>query len=403
MPRLLVVSHASVNAPHRRPFDMLAARPAWSVHIAAPSRVPFAGGAKLCDPAPAGARYVLHPLEVRGSGGSRNAWFSGLAALQWRLRPDAIFLEYDPGSLVVLQAWASARPPRPAIVCFTVENIERSRWRDACMSVLRRDLRAALRDVGVGWLEASGRRATSALACINREGMRIFQEARGWTQPVALMPIGTDLELFRPMDSRAVRGELGLNESFVVGYFGRLVPEKGAHVLVEALAQLPGQVRLLLDMFKNFEPGSYAATLLERAEQLGVRERVVTIDVPHSDVPRFMNACDVVVLPSLSSERWKEQFGRVIPEAMACGVPVIGSDSGSIPDLVGDAGLIVPEGSAHGLVEAILRLIREPETRSLLRQRGFRRVRERLSVEHQVRVLERLVRDALAARPTQPD
>lgn len=397
MPTLLVVSHASVNAPHRKPFDVLASRESWRVHIAAPASIRFGAGEKRCDPAPPSARYVLHQLRMRGGAGGRTTWFSGLGTLLRELRPEAVFLEYDPGSLVVVEAWATAQRPRPALICFSVENIERDRWRETWAALRRRELRAAARDCGVGLLEAAGRKVVSGLACINAEGVRIFRDVRGWTQPVELMPIGTDLELFRPMDASATRRELGLEQRFVVGYFGRLIPEKGVHLLVEALAELPEPVRLLLDMFKNFEPGSYAHGLLQRAEQLGVRDRIATIDVPHGEVPKYMNACDVIALPSLSSDRWKEQFGRVIPEAMACGVPVIGSDSGNIPDLIGDAGVIVPEGSSEALVEAIGRLQTDEAARARLRTIATRRVTEQLSVQHQAQVLERVLRDSLRA------
>lgn len=402
MPTLLVVSHGSVNLPHRRPYEVLASRRGWSVHIVAPRAIRIGSGQKRCDPPPPGARYCLHELEVRGQSSGRTTWFSGLRDVFARVRPDVVFLEYDPASLVVLEAWAVATRPRAPLVCFTVENIERHRWRDAWGGLLDGNLRSAVRDAGIGLLEVGGGAAVSGLACINREGLRIFREVKGWDKPLDVMPLGTDTELFRPMDSEATRRTLGVSGKFVVGYFGRLIPEKGVHLLVEALAGLPDSVCLLLDMFANFEPGSYAGELMSTADKLGVRNRIVTIDVPHGEVPIYMNACDVVVLPSLSSDRWKEQFGRVVPEAMACGVPVIGSDSGNIPDAIGDAGVVVAEGSARAIVDAVLRLVESPELRSALSERGRRRVRERMSVDAQVDVLERLLLRARQAARSEP-
>ncbi len=69
-----------------------------------------------------------------------------------------------------------------------------------------------------------------------------------------------------------------------------------------------------------------------------------------------MNALNVFVLPSLTTARWKEQFGRVLIEAAACGTPCIGTNSGAIPDVIGDSGLVVPEHDPRALAEAIMAL-----------------------------------------------
>ena len=88
--------------------------------------------------------------------------------------------------------------------------------------------------------------------------------------------------------------------------------------------------------------------LIATAAELGLAERVHLPGVIHnSDLPAFMNALDVFVLPSETRSNWREQFGRVIVEAMSCGVPVIGSDSGEIPTVLGDAGLISKKAIAR--------------------------------------------------------
>ena len=86
-----------------------------------------------------------------------------------------------------------------------------------------------------------------------------------------------------------------------------------------------------------------------------------------------MRRFDVLVGPSLTTPRWKEQFGRMLVEAMACGVPVIGSDSGEIPHVIGDAGIVVPEGDRVALCAAIARL-RDLRGRPLRSQRAARRL-----------------------------
>lgn len=397
MTRVLVLSEASVNLPHRRPYDALARRPGWEVHIACVERIPMADGrSKECSPSPPDAAYRLHTLPWRIAGSQRLSWFGRLGALVKRIRPDVMFVEHDPGSVLVLQASLLGRVYGTRVVPFTPENIDRNRWRDALRGLAAKDAKAFARDTLIGALNEAGRFASDGLAVMSREGQAIFERAWGGEKPMGIVPLGTDMDLFRRMDVSGLRAELGLSEKFVVGYFGRLVPEKGVDLIIDAVASLPSDVHLLLDMFKNFVPGSYAAELMARIDRYGMRERVVVIDVAHDDVPRYMNCCDVVALPSRTVDRWKEQFGRVLPEAMACEVAVVGSSSGNIPDVIGDAGVVVPEGSADALADAFLRLRSDPALRRALGLAGRARAQELFSVQHQVDMLEDLFSRVLA-------
>jgi glycosyltransferase involved in cell wall biosynthesis len=88
---------------------------------------------------------------------------------------------------------------------------------------------------------------------------------------------------------------------------------------------------------------------------------------------------DVLVLPSRTMPTWKEQFGRVLIEAMACGVPVIGSDSGEIPTTIGEAGMVFSEGDADGLAAQIARLYNDPVLRMGLGEKARKRAAENFS------------------------
>jgi glycosyltransferase involved in cell wall biosynthesis len=96
--------------------------------------------------------------------------------------------------------------------------------------------------------------------------------------------------------------------------------------------------------------------------------------VPHEEIPHYLNALDGLVLPSLTTPVWKEQFGHVLIEAMACEVPVIGSNSGAIPEVLGEAGLIFPEGDLTALSQAIMTLQSDAVRRAQLAQAGRVRV-----------------------------
>ena len=103
--------------------------------------------------------------------------------------------------------------------------------------------------------------------------------------------------------------------------------------------------------------GPQQADLERLAVQLDLGQHVVFLGrVGSTDMPAFFASIDVLVVPSRTMPTWKEQFGRVLVEAMACQTPVIGSDSGEIPHVIGDAGLVFPEGDAQALASHLLRL-----------------------------------------------
>jgi glycosyltransferase involved in cell wall biosynthesis len=148
------------------------------------------------------------------------------------------------------------------------------------------------------------------------------------------------------------------------------VAEKGVDLLLEALAGLQGIWRAYI-----LGSGPEGEALQDQARRLGLADRVTFDDwLPSAQMPAYYRQLDVLVVPSRTRPNWKEQFGRVLIEAMACGVPVVGSDSGEIPNVIGDAGLIFPEGQVDILREHLGRLLRDLDLRSELAQRGRERV-----------------------------
>jgi glycosyltransferase involved in cell wall biosynthesis len=91
-------------------------------------------------------------------------------------------------------------------------------------------------------------------------------------------------------------------------------------------------------------------------------------------MPAFYQVLDVLVLPSRTRPNWQEQFGRVLIEAMACAVAVVGSDCGEIPAVIGDAGLTFKEGDASALQTQLQFLLDHPAERLRLAQAGRQRV-----------------------------
>jgi glycosyltransferase involved in cell wall biosynthesis len=179
---------------------------------------------------------------------------------------------------------------------------------------------------------------------------------------------------------------------FVIGYAGRLVPEKGVLTLVEATRHTPNAEVLIAG------EGPLAGTIRDEphVKLLGW--------VPRTEMAAYWSQLDVMVLPSLTDrKKWVEQFGRVIVEAMAAGVPVVGSDAGRIPDTIGDAGLIFHEGDAAGLRTALDTLRTSPGRRAELREKGLARVQNSYSHDVLMGQTLRFYEEMLASAGRVPD
>jgi glycosyltransferase involved in cell wall biosynthesis len=181
-----------------------------------------------------------------------------------------------------------------------------------------------------------------------------------------------DRSLFAPATATQkadVLRELDLRAP-VLGFLGRLTEEKGIGVMTAALDRIDRSVEWSLLVMGS---GPMEADILRWVADRGLSTRVRIRLLEHGAVPRVLRALDVLVVPSQTRTQWKEQFGRVIIEAFASGVPVIASDSGEIPFVVGDAGRIVPEGDVAAWAEAIHMLLLDPRARRMYVERGLER------------------------------
>jgi glycosyltransferase involved in cell wall biosynthesis len=202
----------------------------------------------------------------------------------------------------------------------------------------------------------------------SQEALAVVQ-AKGYYGPSAVVPNGVDVQLFHPTDREIARRNLNLT-GFVAGYIGRLVEEKGLMDIVDALEHCPPDVMVLF-----MGDGPFKANLEMQVQKAGRASQVVFLPGRRLDeLPEVMSSLDVFVLPSRTTKRWKEQFGRVIIEAQACQIPVIGSDSGAIPSVIGPGGIVVPEGNPVALAKAITDLSINPALPAELGLSGRRQV-----------------------------
>jgi glycosyltransferase involved in cell wall biosynthesis len=224
------------------------------------------------------------------------------------------------------------------------------------------------------WFESHALRRAAGWVAFGRTVAQKLQDRAGYRdRPRRVIGMGVDATAFRPEPEAraAVRRSLGWEEDGppVVGYLGRFVPEKGVEFLTRVLGRVDTPWRALF-----VGGGPLEGALRSWASRQGGRARVCT-GVVHDDVVRYLNAMDVLCAPSQTTPRWREQFGRMLVEGFACGVPVVGSDSGEVPHVVADAGLVVGEADAAGWAAALAALLDSPARRAELAARGLDRAR----------------------------
>jgi glycosyltransferase involved in cell wall biosynthesis len=217
------------------------------------------------------------------------------------------------------------------------------------------------------------RHAAVALAG-NRDAAEVLKR-KGYRGPIRIIPqFGFDTDIYQRTEPRLPRA---IGDPFTLGFVGRLKDNKGLDLLIEALASLPDYCHLVF-----IGNGPMRSILEEQATRLGVVGRVIFKGgLPTYAIPKEMQQLDALVLPSVTRPNWIEQFGRVLPEAMACETPVIGSSSGEIPHVIGEAGLVFQEGNVQELVACVRKLLDDPELYARLATRGRRRVLESYTQE----------------------
>lgn len=188
---------------------------------------------------------------------------------------------------------------------------------------------------------------------------------------ISVTPLAADPR-FRPIDDedaiRAVRRRLGVPERYLL-FIGTSGPRKNLGTLLEAYALLPSSLRAEVGLVLSGHLTAHAEELRRRAVELDVLPTVLfTGYLPFGELHHLLCGADAFVLPS----RY-EGFGLPVLEAMACGVPVIAADTASLPEVVGDAGLLVSPEDPLALAGTLERLLADPALRRVLRDRGLSR------------------------------
>ncbi|NWJ96785.1 MAG: glycosyltransferase family 4 protein [Chloroflexi bacterium] len=282
--------------------------------------------------------YVLNPV--------------GLAQLIREFRPDHVHIEEDPHSLVGVEAviLTSLFASKAKISFFIWDN-------------LARKPKFPLNIIKIAFTKFSFSRS-NLVVCGNKEGQQLLKTVKGYSGSSVVLPqVGLDLCDYNLTPDLKIQKLLQIESGVpTIGFAGRLVPEKGIMLLLEALytlQDLPWKMVILGSGPLSDEINTHWKRLFrDRLVMLGV--------VPLRAVADYLKCFDIFVLPSYSTPKWKEQFGLVLAQAMMAGNACIGSSSGAIPEVLGSAGLVFPERDKAGLVLALTTLLQSKDLRQSL-------------------------------------
>jgi glycosyltransferase involved in cell wall biosynthesis len=367
--KVLVISHSAIQPTYHRKFEEVSSAAQASLPVILRVLVPdkwFENYQTLHlsrrDVSP---DLSFQPGKVAFPGyGSRFFFTKGIVKHFREFRPDIIHLEEEPWSLCALQIIILRRIfcPWSALIFRTSLSIP---------SKLKLSFLANL-------IERITFKESDYAFILSRRAGEILTR-KGYRKGMKVSPNGVDTRIFRKMDMSHLKQKLGINKGdFVIGYAGRLMKMKGLATLLKAFSLLiqhrASSIKHPVPRLLIVGSGDYREEMLSLASQLGIREKMTLVDaVPAEDVPRYINCMDVLVLPSITTTGWVEFFGRVLVEAMVCQVPVIGSSSGEIPNVICDAGLIFQEGNEEDLKDKISTIIENSDLRHALALKGFER------------------------------
>lgn len=337
--RVLSIAHPAVSRDvGRRRYYPLAARADLDVHLVVPATWHQFGRDITADP-PDDPGVTMHVLPIRLPKAGPMTWYlhfyPGLRALIRKLRPDVIHMWEEPWSIVALQASLLKGPA--ALVMEVDQNILKT-LPPPFESIRKYVLRKTAHVLS---------RSPDATAVVR---------ARGYTGPVSPIGYGVDRDIFRPATAAASASPA---KPLRLGYVGRLVEEKGLDDALDAMTRTRDPVTLSI-----LGEGPYEPTLRGKIAALGLQDRVdIRGWTSPAEVARFIRSLDALILLTRTTSAVREQFGRVIVEAQSCGVPVIGSTCGAIPDVIGAGGWVVPERDPATLA-TLLDAIADPDARA---------------------------------------
>jgi glycosyltransferase involved in cell wall biosynthesis len=282
---------------------------------------------------------------------------SQLKRLLRKIRPDIIDLEDEPFNLGSFQTifYRNRYSPQSKVILHASQHQYKNY------------------PIPFNFIEKYVLKQTDAILARNEMAMEVLRK-KGYQGILKKITHGVNTDAFRPRDLPELCGQINPENKPLVGYVGALEIHKGLHHLIQAAEGLHCKLLFVGD-------GSYKKELTDLVYQTRLDAQFVPSST-HEEVAQFMNCMDIFVLPSLTMPNWVEKFGRVLIEAMSSGIAVIGSSSGEIPQVIGDAGLVFKECNIADLQKKLNYLILNKKKRNELGWKGRKQVQQKYSWNH---------------------
>ena len=355
--KLLVASHACALPQNQQLFALAAKQRGYRFTMVLPQEWKAEYGNRLKAQLYQGFDADLVPSPVINNGSvPLHAYCMRIRSLIKQVKPDLIYAHNEAYGLSTLQWCRAAKATGVPFGFFSCQNLAKK------YPVPFRQAES--------WVYRNSRfffPITGAVDDVHRQ--------KGYEGPSTILPLGFDPDRYHPTVDVNARHRQAADREFRLAFVGRVVEEKGLETLANALGKLKDLSWKLI----MIGSGPHESRVRSALENNGVAARVQWRGfVPHDEVARFFESVDCLVLPSETRKNWKEQFGRVLVESMACGTPVIGSDSGEIPNIIRatGGGLVFHESQSDSLAGRLRKMMTDIDARCAMADSGLAYVRE---------------------------
>lgn len=343
--KVVMVSKGSIRGTYQTKLEAMARHPDIDLTVIVPPSWNEGGGITLEKVHTEGYDLIVEPIRFNGK--HHLHFYPNLGNRLRGLRPDIVHMDEEPYSFVTWRGLQVAKSLDAKFLFFSWQNIYRNYPPPFSL------------------MEGQVLKQSDYAIVGNGDSAEVWRK-KGFTGPIKLIPqFGVSTDTFKPAPSQN-------NGTFVMGTAGRIEEGKGIDLLFQAASKLDDDWRIRIA-----GNGDAKLALNELAQELRITDRVEWLgSIGSAEMPTFLQSIDALVLPSRTTRTWKEQFGRILIEAMACERVVVGSDSGEIPHVIGDAGLIFPEDDAPALHKQLQTLQQSPQLRREFGEKGRQRVIE---------------------------
>jgi len=326
--KILLIDHTGILKSDRRKYEELANFNDLELAVLTPNKWEFNYKTFSFEDSPNDKYKIVNAPVAFPGYAHRSFYLVSLIKILNEFKPDIIHLFQEPYSLFAGQTvlLRNLLSPKSKLIFITWENLNHKKFPFLFAPLYK-------------FMENYAYKNSNCATPITHTAKEVLQQ-RGFQGECHVMSWGIDPDLFQKKNVDSLKCNLNLKRAFIIGFIGRFVEEKGILDLLKAAAELPGNIKILL-----IGDGPLKADLPQIAMDLDLKNRLIIIKtLTNSEINSYINCMDLLVLPSRASSYWREQLGRVLIEAMACEVSVIGSDSGEIPNVIGDVGLVFRSG-----------------------------------------------------------